>query len=275
MNKIYRYLLLVFLCFSCEKTIKEPSVMNSRQQQKEIIETYLKKGAWNHHYVTKEWQEWIDKGLEKDSTIALLWQQKAIPYWKQRKYELAIACYEKAVTYNRRRYLSRRGFLKCVFAKSYESALKDINTYQKEFGNTYENDHSLDFYKALCHLGLNQYEEALKILKTSIDKEEEEKGNDWVHYLDRFYLGIAYYELGEYDNAIASFDECLDEYKTFSDAKFWKGKSLVYIGEEEQGNQLMREGKEDYMNGNTFNEASSQYELYPYQLSWEWNFIVK
>ena len=50
----------------------------------QIINTYLKNGAWNYGYLSKEWGEWIDKGLEQDSTVAYLWQQKALPYWKSR-----------------------------------------------------------------------------------------------------------------------------------------------------------------------------------------------
>jgi tetratricopeptide (TPR) repeat protein len=269
------FLSLLLLYLSCQPSAQKNSDMKPTQQQAEIIETYLKKGAWNHHYVTKEWQEWIDKGLEKDSTIALLWQQKALPYWKTRKYELAVAYFDKAVLYNRRQYLSRRGFLKCIFPKTYKSALEDLEAYQREFGETYENDHSLTFYRGLCHLGLNEYDAALALFKQSIEREEREKGKDWVHYLDRFYLGIAYYELNDYYKAIDALDDCLDEYPAFSDAKFWKGKCLVYIGEKTQGEQLMREGKQNYVKGNTFNEGSSQYELYPYQLSWEWNFLVK
>ena len=279
MKLIIAFFLTILLLtnYSCKKYLNSnipPSPMQL-EKQNEIIQTYLKEGAWNYHYVTKEWQEWIDKGLEKDSTIAYLWQQKALPYWKVRKYDLAIECYEKAVLYDREHYLSRLGFLKCVFAKQYKSALIDITAFKNEYGSTYENDHSLEFYEGLCYLGLNKFDTALACLQAEIEKQEKEHGKNWIHYLEWFYLGIAYYEKGSYQLAIDAFDLALEEYINFSDAKFWKGKCLEYIGLKEEGKDLMREGYQNYKEGYTFNEGSSLYESYPYQITWEWKYLVK
>lgn len=43
-----------------------------KQKQDLIIEEHLKNGAWKHSYYSPEWQTEIDKGLEKNSTIAYL-----------------------------------------------------------------------------------------------------------------------------------------------------------------------------------------------------------
>lgn len=253
----------------------EKTMTHDTTGQAEIIQTYLKEGAWNYHFLTKEWQEWIDKGLEKDSTIAYLWQQKALPYWKSRRYELAIACYDRAVLYDRKKWLSRLAFLKCVFAKQYTSALLDIEAYHTEYGETYENDHTLSFYEALCYIGLAEFEKAIAILKPQIENEEAKKGKDWVHFIDRFYLSICHYELGNYELAVEQFDLILDEYENFSDAQFWKGKCLTYLEKETEGKELMKIGFENYKKGLTFNEASSTYEPFPYQLTWEWPYLIK
>ena len=37
-----------------------------------------------------EWQNCLDEGLKKDSTVAYLWQQKAMPYFKLRKCEIGM-----------------------------------------------------------------------------------------------------------------------------------------------------------------------------------------
>lgn len=243
--------------------------------QAQIIQTYLKEGAWNYHFLSKEWQEWIDKGLEKDSTIAYLWQQKALPYWKTRRYELASACYDRAVYYDREKWLSRHAFLKCVFSKQYHSALADIEAYHKEFGETFENDHALSFYEALCYIGLAEFDKAKSVLIKKIETEERERGKNWVHHLDHFYLGICYYETNEYKKAIEEFDFALAEYDNFSDAQYWKGKSLIYLGLETEGKELILIGYENFKTGATFNEGSSPYEAYPYQLTWEWPYMIK
>jgi len=242
--------------------------------QKEIIDIYLKQGAWKYHYLDNEWGKCIDKGLEKDSTIAYLWQQRALTYWKTRKYEMALEYYNKAVKFDRENYLLRRGFLKCVFQKNYKEALIDFNNYKKEYGYTYEQDHSIEFWIAICYLQLNEYRKAFNVLDSDIKKQEEEYGVEWVSYLDRFYLGIIYLELEDYKNAIIEFDKVLNEYITFSDAQYYKGYCLNKLGEKEKAKEIINIGKSNYENGNTFNEGSgASYEPYPYQIVWEWDFV--
>jgi hypothetical protein len=70
------------------KTDAEINIIKQRQDS--IIDEHLKNGAWKHSYYSPEWSSEIDKGLAKDSTIAYLWQQKAMPLFKQGKYEIVM-----------------------------------------------------------------------------------------------------------------------------------------------------------------------------------------
>ena len=108
------YILLI-ICLPCFTLFGQNNEFTSKNNEEKTIELYLKNGAWNHHYLSKEWNKWIDKGILEDSTIAVFWQQKALPFWKQKKYESAIRYYNKAVLYDRQTWLSRLGFLKCIF----------------------------------------------------------------------------------------------------------------------------------------------------------------
>ncbi len=253
---------------SCKKKYSDAVVKTNKE---EIIEKYLKNGAWNHHYLDQEWDEWINKGINEDSTIAYLWQQKALPLWKQQKYELAKTYYNKAVALDRKQWLSRFAYLKCIFANDYSEALSDFNAYKKEYGTIFEQDHLLEFYIGLCHLQLNQYDEAINVLEENIIILETQYGVDWVHYLDRFYLAIAHYENKNYSNAIVELNKVLEEYPKFSDAQFYKGLCLAYLGKKDQAIPLMEEGKSNYGSGYTFNEDSNLYEKFPYQVTWQWN----
>jgi len=267
MKKIFILITLCLLMVSCNDQIEDAEIYSN---QDEIIEKYLKNGAWNHHYLSKEWDDWVNKGIKENPTIAYLWQQKALPFWKQKKYSLAISYYDEAVRLDRQKWLSRRGFLKCIFAKDYHGALADLMAYKKEFGWTYEQDHTLEFYIGICNLQLNQFDIALKTLKENVEGQESEHGVGWVHFLDRYYLAIAYYETNSYEKAIFEFDKVLKEYPNFSDAQYYKSICLKYVGKIENARVLMIEGKMNFENGNTFNEDSSIYETYPYQLTWQW-----
>jgi tetratricopeptide (TPR) repeat protein len=136
--------LIAVLFFSCDDRIEPSSIEvevepgagevradEEQVSEEDLVEMYLVNGAWKHHYPGKEWDEWINKGLEINPNIAYFWQQKALPYWKQRKYSLAISCFNKAVVLDRRQWLSRLGYLKCVFAKDYEGALHDLVSYSQ------------------------------------------------------------------------------------------------------------------------------------------------
>ena len=84
------FLVLVFCFLGCHKQQKLQASLPPTLSKNQVINTYLKEGAWNYHYLDKRFTQWIDKAIAKDSTIAYLWQQKALPLWKQHKYEEAI-----------------------------------------------------------------------------------------------------------------------------------------------------------------------------------------
>ncbi len=244
------------------------SASNAQTKQDKIVEAYLFNGAYKHHYLTQAWEEWINKGLQQDSTIAMLWENKALPYWKIRKYETAVAFYNNAVLYDRKRYLARRGYLKCVFQKDYKSAITDFEDAQREFGYNYESDHSYAFYIALCYLQLNEFKTAEQILQTDLDSIKNKQGESWIHYLDWFYMGIIKYELKQYNEAIVCFDKALSEYNKFSDAQYYKGLCLLEKGNISEAEKIMQVAKQNAELGFTFNEGDSPYEKYPYQVNW-------
>lgn len=245
------------------------SQTNKKTLQDTIIQKYLYEGAYRYHYTSQNWEDFINQGIEKDSTIALLWQSKALPYWKMKKYDLAVACYDKAVLYDRKSYLGRRGYLRCIFQKDYKNAIIDMEMAQKEFGYGYENDHSYPFYISLCYLQLNEFKKAEQILQSDFDRTIKEPGESWIHYLDLFYMGIIQYELRNYAQAISYFDKSLAEYVEFSDAKYYKGICLLQLNEDQNKVEiLMKEAKKDSEKGYSINEDDSFYEAYPYKVNW-------
>lgn len=185
-----------------------------------------------------------------------------------RKYDAAVYCYDKAVLYDRKNYLGRRGYLKCIFQKDYRGAIADMELAEKEFGYGYQNDHSYPFYISLCYLQLNEFEIARKILQNDLDRTIKAGRASWIHYLDLFYMGIIQYELRNYDNAIAHLDKSLAEYPGFSDAKYYKGLCLLQKEDTVGAEALMREAKRNSEQGYTINEDDALYEPYPYQVNW-------
>jgi tetratricopeptide (TPR) repeat protein len=180
----------------------------------------------------------VDKGIAQDSTIAYLWQQKAMPLIKQGKYEIGLEYIDKAVKYDREEWQDYRAFTKCIFAKTYRDAIKDFQDCKERFGNAYVMDYSYDFYIGLSHLQLNEFQQAEKVFKKDFDRVIVDKGKDWLHHLDLFYFGISKYELRKYQEAIEIFDMALEIYPNFSDVQAYKAICLSKVGRKEEAMEL-------------------------------------
>ncbi|WP_079736524.1 tetratricopeptide repeat protein [Salegentibacter salegens] len=267
-------LILSSTLFNCNQVVADkPSKENqssgfSKEQQDSLIEIYLENGAWKQDPYSQDWQDEIDKGLGIDSTIAYFWQQKAMPLFKQSKYELGMPFIDNAVKYNPRRWQDYRAFIKCIFSKQYKDAIQDFQDYEQKYGYGFVMDHSYNFYIALSYLQLNEFEKAEKIFEKDYKKIMAEDGEDWLHYLDLFYYGISKYEQKEYTEALELFDQALAFYPEFSDVQYYKAKILYKIGEPEEANFVYKQAKENADRGFSINEDNVIYERYPYQVRW-------
>lgn len=269
-------LLTAFSLSSCQEgsslDIEEMKVSGIHPDS--LIQWYLVEGAWNYHYLTQEYADWVQRGIKEDSSIALFWKAAALPFWKTDRTDRALAYYDRAVELEPQKYLGRRAFLKCIYAKDYKGTIQDVDAFTRQYGEDYENDHSLQFYKALAQLQLGLFQESYATLKTNMDFERSQYGEISIHFLDYFYLGVVHYELKEYEAAIEAFDKVFEEYDDFSDAQFYKSLCLSKLNKMNEAQELMEEGRENYLKGYTFNEDSSIYVRYPYQIDWEWDICM-
>lgn len=245
--------------------------LETKTKQDVIILDYLTNGAerYNYNYQMAEWQNCLDEGLKKDSTVARLWQEKAMPYFKARKYEVGMQYIDKAVFYDPQEWLPYRAFIKCIFAKTYKDAIVDFQDCINKYGDGYRMDHKYSFYISLCYLQLNEYEKAEKILKEYNDDLFKSRQN-LEHPTALFYYGIAKYELKKWNEAIDLFDKALKIYPNFSDAKYYKSMCMVKLGaKQEDIKNLYIKAKEEAKLGYTINEDNTIYETYPYQVRWK------
>lgn len=237
-----------------------------KAQQDWIIANYATNKAHQYSYSTDmhKWQAALDEGLAQDSTLAYLWQQKAMPYFKNRKYEVGMAYLDQAVAYDPQRYLPYRAFIKCIFSKNYREAIRDFEICLTQFGDSYEMDHTYTFYLGLSHLQLNEFDIAEAYLRKAMARQQEVFPQ--VHHLDLFYMGIVCYELERYQEAIAYFDQAITGYKEFSEAYYYKGLCQVKEQDETAANQAFAQFLDYSQKGFSMDEANAVYELYPYQL---------
>jgi hypothetical protein len=111
-------ILLTFFFINCQsQTSNDETAVDKKARQAAIVQEHVYDCAdkMNYTVMMKEYQDCIDAGIKKDSTIAYLWQQKAMPYFKARKYEVGMQYINKAVKYDAARWQSYRAFIKCIF----------------------------------------------------------------------------------------------------------------------------------------------------------------
>ena len=260
----------ITLGFSFFFTLLSFGQVSTNKVHDAIVEEFLTNCAEKHNYVYEmtEWQDCLDQGLKKDSTVAHLWQEKAMPYFKCKKYEVGMQYLDKAVLYNKQEWLPYRGFIKCIFSRNYKDAIKDLEECIKLYGNGYRMDHTYSFYIGLCYLQLNEYKKAEELFDAYVNDIYKNR-QKLEHPTAYFYQGIAKYELKKWGEAIAIFDKAIKIYPEFSDAKYYKAICWLKQGKpKEEVIALAGIAREDSAKGFSINEDNAIYETYPYQMKY-------
>ncbi|SRR5581483_2118152 len=230
-----------------------------------VREHYLTRGAWHYNYFTQRYRDEIDSALALDPTDAYLWQQRGMPYFKQMKYEVGMPYIDSAVKYDADHWLDYRAFLKCIFQKDYRGALEDFEAAKVLHPHAGVMDHEYAFYEGICYLQLCQYDSAERCFQLTLAHDRAHTPS-WEHYLHDFYLGITLHEEGRSDSALRCFDRAIARYPNFSDAKYWKAKTLSDLHNTDSILPLLYSTRNDLENGYTINEDNAIYEQYPYQI---------
>lgn len=276
MNSCVKKILLLSLAFSsCVGNVKEIETAKIHQKDNEKLNrqdslrivNYWEEANKAGLYSVRR-QQYLDSILEIKPDSAYFWQQKAMPLYKARKYSLGKPFLAKAVEFAPEEYLSYSGFMKCIFSKEYKESIIELLLVKEKYGDSYVMDHTYNFYIALSYLQINQFTKAKEFLIQSRDQQfidfPEDPPHEACHYMDWFYLGIAEYELGNYENSISCFDMSLKVYDKFADAMYYKASCLGNIGKKDEAVELIKKSFE--LAANTINEDQVYYEIYPYQV---------
>jgi tetratricopeptide (TPR) repeat protein len=256
--------LISALCCSAQKNYKK--TVNATDSTR--IKTLFGK-AFQCELYDPERQLYLDSIIQIQPNNAYAWQQKAMPLFKQKKYEAGMKYLDLAVQYDKTyKWLEYRAFLKCIFQKNYTAAITDLRAAEKRNPGGIVMDHSYDFYMGLCFLQLTRNDSAEKYIRKSIQSgiTRVKEG----HHLEYLYLGITLMEMQNYEEALTVLDRTIKLYPRFADAKFYKAKCLLKTGRQKESIALLKEADADLKAGYTINEDNVVYEDYPYQVKKEW-----
>ncbi len=155
--------------------------------------------------------------------------------------------YNKAVALDPEQRVPWRGYLYLWFYRDYHKAIADFNT--SDTLTTYldyPQGHSVDFWRGIAYLGLEDYKNSIAFWDKHITKETEDTGEDWVELEAFLYRGIAYYESGNNKKALENFDTMLTYFNQSADANYYKARIFMKKGKRSEALQLLDTALTDF-----------------------------
>lgn len=264
------FFVFALICiFSAKLFCQSRKFFTTTQVLKDSIEIkYITNGADKYQFFASERQACLDSAIAIAPDDDVLWHEKAMPYFKCRKYEVGLRYIDTAVILNADRNLDYRAFIKCIFCKTYKAAIVDFINAKKLKGNFTMMEHPYSFYIGLSYLQLNKFDSAEAFFNETINTKKADGGEATIHFMDWFYLGIVNYEKKNYQQAINFFNKTLSRYSNFSEAEYYKAYCMIYLNSNHDDvNKLFNDAFQNFKKGYSFTEDNCVYEKYPYQLS--------
>jgi len=262
MERLQKYCLSLFcllIIFSCEK---DYSKLSSEERYK-LAEKVFKEGPY-FYQGSPETMSRIERAIKIDSTYCDAVRELSVPYLKRGIPHLWKKNMDKAVICNPEIWQPYRGYNYLWFYRDYKKAIADFNASDTLTPNFIDapQGHSVDYWRGIAYLGLNDYKNSIFFFNKYINKEIEESGEDWVEFTAFLYRGIAYYESNNFDEALNNFNKLMYYSKQTADGKYYKAlilhkqnkreKALIYL------NEAITDFNEGYFNDRPYVETLRQ-----------------
>lgn len=156
---------------------------------------------------TAQSQEAFDYAIKLCPSFSNLYREKSVPYLKNGDFVTWKVLIDKAVELDPKMNLGYRGWCKYQFLRDYKGAIQDIEALEKIYPTGYlgysaNGDYELHIAKAICYSALGQKENAISIIENQLAKKEHNIG-----FYDYYQLGVNYFELRKYDQALENFEK--------------------------------------------------------------------
>lgn len=225
--------------------------------------THIQQG---YSYTTQEWQLACDSLLAICPGLDQVWQMKSMPNIKAGNWEAAYAPLQKAVALNPQEWLPYQAFLKCIFSKDYEAALPEFEQCEKMISGAGVMDHSFDFFRGLCYLGLDSQARAILFLQKDISDQVRRRGKNNVHHVSLLYLGVAQWKAGRTLDAELTLRQCLGIYPQYPEANFYLGAVYAQTGKKVLAKACFLKSRQYLLEGYNSSEDQEFYVNYPFAI---------
>jgi tetratricopeptide (TPR) repeat protein len=233
-QQLFLSLVLFFLLFSCKT-------------KEERIGAAMEFGKHAYYQGTPTCMKAFAHILEIDPTNTEAYRELSIPYLKRGIPHEWEKWMKGAIQYDAIKWQSYRGYNYLWFYRDYQRAIADFNASDTLTPYLdYPQGHSVDFWWGIAYLRLKDYENSIGYWNKHITKETEDTGEDWLELEAFLYRGIAYYEAGKKEKAVADFDKAIHYFKHTADSKYYEALILKEQGEIEAALALTKEAVLDF-----------------------------
>lgn len=161
-----------------------------------------------YHQFIREFQEKLDESLEICPYFAYAYREKSVAYLKSGDFLTWKRLIDLAVKHDELGNLDYRGWCKFQFFRDYAGAIADFERLEKltqDIGYSQDGNYHLQIVKGICYNAIGQKDKALEIILNQLSKKDYSVGT-----YDYYQLGVIYFELSDYENAMNSFQKQSD-----------------------------------------------------------------
>jgi tetratricopeptide (TPR) repeat protein len=165
----------------------------------------LAEKADQYYQFQREFEEVFDDALKIAPNFAYAYREKSTAYLKSGDFLTWKKLIDKAVELDYVQNLPYRAWCRYQFFRDYKGAISDIEklnslvTYDTGYG--INGDYHLNIMKGICYSALGEKKKAIKIFQKQLKKEGYSAG-----LYDYYQLGVTFYEINDYKNALKSFE---------------------------------------------------------------------
>lgn len=178
--------------------------------------------AQKYYQFEREFHEVFDDALQIAPNFAYAYREKSTAYLKSGDFLTWKKLIDKAVELDYVQNLPYRAWCRYQFFRDYKGAISDIEKLNSlvtyDIGYGINGDYHLNIMKAMCYSALGEKKKAIKTFLTQLEKKVYSAG-----LYDYYQLGVTFYEIKDYKNALESFEK-QSERNDIAENEYYKSK---------------------------------------------------
>lgn len=177
-----------------------------------------------HHQNSRAFHEKYDEALKIAPNFDYAYREKSTAYLKSGDFITWKKLIDKAVELDWSLNLGYRGWCRYQFFRDYEGAIKDIELLDSlvkyDIGYSQNGHYHLKIAKGICYSAIGQKQRAIEVFNQQLNTPNYEAG-----LYDYFQLGVIYFEVKDYQNALICFEKQA-KINPLADNEYFRGKTF-------------------------------------------------